>query len=53
MSTYSLRRSKERIKEQQEVSAKEQVFVCEHCGKEYKTEKGLTSHIEQKHKDGE
>lgn len=26
-------------------------FVCPHCGKEYKTEEGLTKHIEKEHKD--
>ena len=29
------------------------VFVCPHCSKEYKTERGLKKHIETKHKDGE
>lgn len=52
MSTYSLRRAKERLaKKEQEV--KEEVFICDICGKEYKTEKGLRVHQEQKHKDGE
>jgi uncharacterized C2H2 Zn-finger protein len=31
-----------------------QVFVCPECGKEYKTEDGLTKHMEKEHPvDGE
>ena len=27
------------------------VFACPHCGKEYKTEKGLADHIAKEHAD--
>ena len=30
-----------------------EVFVCPHCGKEYKTEKGLAEHIAKEHQAGE
>ena len=53
MSTYSLRRVMKEMAKKEVEQSKEEVFVCEHCGKEYKTEKGLKAHIEQKHKDGE
>lgn len=26
-----------------------EIFVCEYCGKEYKTEKGLLDHIAKEH----
>lgn len=32
---------------------KEDVFVCPHCSREYKTKRGLDKHIATKHKDGE
>lgn len=35
-----------------EVEAPE-VFTCPHCGKEYKTEKGLAEHIAKEHQNGE
>ena len=31
----------------------EDVFVCPHCSREYKTKRGLDKHIATKHKDGE
>ena len=37
-----------------EKEVKEDVFVCPHCSREYKTKRGLDKHIETKHnKDGE
>ena len=27
----------------------DELFICEYCGKEYKTEKGIDSHIRKKH----
>ena len=33
-------------------SAAPVVFTCLHCGKEYKTEDGLTNHIKDKHPAG-
>lgn len=54
MSTYSLKRAKERLAKKEQEVIKEEVFICEHCGKEYKTERGLHVHQETKHsKDGE
>lgn len=32
-----------------EEEVKQDVFVCVHCGKEYKTQRGLKKHIETKH----
>ena len=56
MSTYSLRRSRKMLEEQkrkqQELEKQDEVFVCPHCDKEYKTQKGLDKHLE-KHEDGE
>lgn len=68
MSTFSLRRAHQKIKEREQepvmeevveevVEEKEEVvkdvFVCPHCSREYKTKRGLDKHIETKHKDGE
>ena len=53
MSTYSLRRSRKMLEEKKKQQEKQdEVFVCPHCGKEYKTQKGLDKHLE-KHEDGE
>lgn len=43
----------EEIEEHKEEEVEKDVFVCPHCNKEYKTERGLKNHIETKHKDGE
>lgn len=58
MSTFSIKRAIKRIeeKQQQEVEIIEEVeelYICPICGKEYKTKKGLTKHLETKHKGGE
>ena len=29
------------------------VYTCPHCGKEYKTEDGLTKHIAEKHSEAD
>ena len=32
--------------------AQDIVYTCPHCGKGYKTEKGLTDHLAKEHPDG-
>ena len=32
-----------------EVEMERDIFICPHCAKEYKTERGLKKHIESKH----
>lgn len=39
----------EEIIEEVPCETKVNIFICEHCGKEYKTQKGLKKHIETKH----
>ena len=53
MSTYSLQRAR-KMREQKQKEQEQELFVCPHCDKEYKTQKGLDKHIETKHaEDGE
>lgn len=33
--------------------APDTVYTCPHCGKAYKTEKGLTDHLAKEHPEGE
>lgn len=50
-----------RLKKEQElkqeveviVEVEQEEFVCPHCDKVYKTEKGLLQHIESKHREGD
>lgn len=42
------KRERERMAQQQ-LETKEETYVCEECGKEYKTYRGLVAHLESKH----
>ena len=59
MSTFSYKRAIKRIEEKQQqeeveiIEEVEELHICPICGKEYKTKKGLTKHLETKHKGGE
>ena len=37
------------VSEEVVVEVKQDVFICQECGKEYKTERGLNNHIKTKH----
>ena len=51
MSTFTLMATMAKIKAQEEEALKSEYFVCRICGKVYKTQKGLDSHIATKHKE--
>ena len=62
MSTFTLRKTLAKIKAKEEaekVKVEEKVeeakveFICEKCGKVYKTRKGLDSHTTTKHKESD
>jgi uncharacterized C2H2 Zn-finger protein len=45
--------TKEVEQEVEEEVVEQEEFVCPHCDKVYKTEKGLLAHIESKHREGD
>lgn len=51
MSTFTLRKTLAEIEAKERAEQAKTEFACEICGKVYKTQKGLDSHIATKHKE--
>ena len=51
MSTFTLRKTLAEIEAREKAEKPKTEFICKECGKVYKTQKGLDSHIATKHKE--
>lgn len=51
MSTFTLRKTLAEIEAKEKAEQAKTGLACEICGKVYKTQKGLDSHIATKHKE--